>query len=149
MSRFKKILINLSSIFILFFQYLPTASYYFGIMSVPFFLYLKLVLRNPVANQDLQFFTFDYGIALLAIVFMVFCWIYLYRHQNDGLVMTGPYKYLRHPQYLVVMVTITLLSRTSYLYTSPIGFKEEVLFENKYWIFIIWGVEIAFYLFIG
>ena len=147
MNKIKKTAINISSIFVLFFQYLPTASYYFGIMSIPFFVYLGLFLKSPLANQDIKYWPLEYSITILAILFSVYCWIYLYRHRDEGLVSTGPYKYIRHPQYIAVIIAITVLSCTSYFKTSPLDPLERELYD-EYWIIIIWGVEIGFYLFL-
>lgn len=116
-------------------------------MSIPFFVYLGLFLKMPQNNQDITFFPFEYCITILAILFSVYCWIYLYRHRDEGLVSTGPYKYIRHPQYIAVIIAITVLSRCSYFNTAPLGPGGGELID-RYWIIIIWGAEIGFYLFL-
>ncbi len=129
------------------FQYLPTTAYYFGIMSIPFISYLFLFFIHPQII-DLKYFVCAYIITLLGLVFIIYCLIYLHKNKRNGLIITGPYKYVRHPQYSVIIIVITVLTLTSYLYTAPIPFIDNVP-NPKLLVWIVWGIEIILYFFLS
>ena len=67
---------------------------------------------------------------------------------GQRLVSDGVYKYIRHPQYIAVIITITLLSVSSYFNPGPLNPAGGEL-HDRYWIIIIWAIEIGFYLFLS
>ncbi|MHA1720572.1 MAG: methyltransferase family protein [Promethearchaeota archaeon] len=147
MKKLKNFLLNFSGYFAIIFQYVPTAAYYFGIMSIPFISYLFLFFSHPQI-RDLKYFVYEYVVTLLGLVFIIYCLIYLHKNKRTGLIMTGPYKYMRHPQYSVIIIVITVLTLTSYLYTDPIPFIDNVS-NPKLLVWIVWGIEIIIYLFLS
>lgn len=147
LKKLKNFLLNFLGYFAIIFQYLPTAAYYYGIMSIPFISYLFLFFRYPQII-DLKHFVCAYIITLLGLVLIIYCLIYLQKNKQNGLIMTGPYKYVRHPQYSVIILVITLLTLTSYLDTSPIPFIDNVS-NPKLLVWIVWGIEIIIYFFLS
>jgi len=60
-STIKNSIITISSLLIPVFQYIPCASIWFGIMSIPLITYFSYFLSNPqIAMQDFDFFL-SYG----------------------------------------------------------------------------------------
>jgi len=117
--KIKKIALTISAFLIPIFQYVPCASIWRGIMSIPLITYLIFFISQPdMIICDFQiFFTGSFPV-IGGLILFLYSFIYLYRH-NNGIIETGPYKYLRHPQYLGIIVMTLVLTLLS-LNTSPI-----------------------------
>jgi len=85
------------------------------------------------------------------IVFGLILYIYslIYQLSHRGQLNTrGPYKYIRHPQYLAFII-MTLGMTIVAFQTSPI-FEISVPYENRFTIlFFIWIVEVIAYILLG
>lgn len=117
--KIKKIALTISAFLIPIFQYVPCASIWRGIMSIPLITYLIFFISQPdMIICDFQiFFTGSFPV-IGGLILFLYSLIYLYR-RNNCIIETGPYKYVRHPQYLGIIVMtfgLTLLS----LGTSPV-----------------------------
>lgn len=130
------------------FQYIPNAYIWKGIMSIPLISYLIAFLSYPnIAILDFGFFFF-YGapwsyLAIFGGIF--FLYSFFYQHFNrKKLITKGPYKYLRHPQYLGVII-MTLGLTLICLNTTPIYPFEQDLHHDKSWILFIWIAEALIY----
>ncbi|MFX1321387.1 MAG: methyltransferase family protein [Promethearchaeota archaeon] len=148
-STIKNSLITISSLLIPVFQYIPCASIWFGIMSIPLITYLGYFLSNPeIAMQDFDFFL-SYGfpwsvMALFGALFFIYSIIYQLFHRKE-LIRKGPYKYVRHPQYLGIIIMTLGLTMIS-LNTSPIfPFDNEFSYGNSLLVFI-WFMEVIAYI---
>ncbi len=106
LDKIKAIALNFIAVMIPFFQFVPCASIWFGIMSLPLISYFLVFLRFPnIALYDINFF-FGYPgtyIALLGGVIFLYSLFYQLTHRK-GLIQKGPYKYVRHPQYLGIII---------------------------------------------
>jgi len=145
-SKFKEILIRASSVLLPLFQYIPTASIYHGIMSIPLIFYIiSMLTYNPkILFYDFLFFFPENVLALLGFFLFLYSLIYLYRKRN-GLVKTGPYKYVRHPQYLgIIMMTfgLTLVSLQTY---PVIPYLLTPLYIGHLAVLLVWTVEVFAY----
>ncbi|MFX0042953.1 MAG: methyltransferase family protein [Candidatus Hodarchaeota archaeon] len=148
-STIKNYIITISSLLIPVFQYIPCASIWFGIMSIPLITYLGYFLGNPeIAMQDFDFFL-SYGfpwsvMALFGASFFIYSIIYQLIHRKE-LIRKGPYKYVRHPQYLGIIIMTLGLTMIS-LNTSPIfPFDNEFSYGNSLLVFI-WFMEVIAYI---
>jgi protein-S-isoprenylcysteine O-methyltransferase Ste14 len=148
-STIKNSVITISSLLIPIFQYIPCASIWFGIMSIPLITYFGYFLSNPqIAMQDFDFFL-SYGfpwsvMALFGAIFFIYSIIYQLIHRKE-LIRKGPYKYVRHPQYLGIIIMTLGLTMIS-LNTSPIfPFDNEVSYGNSLLVFI-WFIEVIAYI---
>ncbi|MFX0032924.1 MAG: methyltransferase family protein [Candidatus Hodarchaeota archaeon] len=136
---------SLSSIFIPIFQYVPVTAVWFGIMSVPVIAYIFLVFRDPsILIYDIQFLLRTPGtyIALFGFTIFIYSFIFQLTHRKQ-LINKGPYKIIRHPQYVAFIIMtfgMTLVAfETTPMLNSP--------FLDAYsMILIIWILEVLAYI---
>ncbi|MBD3198112.1 MAG: DUF1295 domain-containing protein [Candidatus Lokiarchaeota archaeon] len=146
--KFSNFAVSISSILLPIFQYIPTASIWFGIMSVPFFSYLLIFFSNPnIIGYDISFF-FSYGYPWsIIIIFGVFFFIFSFTYQvihRKALIQKGPYRFVRHPQYLsfiLITLSLTMIS----LRTAPVH-PFGVISINYDVIVLIWMVQTLVYI---
>lgn len=148
-SSIREFFITIGWLLIPIFQYIPCASIWFGIMSLPLIGYLSIFLTNPtIVLYDLEFF-WGYGypwsfFALVSGILFVYSLGYqLVNHKK--LILKGPYKYSRHPQYLAIILMTFSLTMIS-LNTSPINpFGSSIPYRKDYLVFI-WILEVFAYI---
>jgi len=141
---------RISSIVIPIFQYVPCLSVWKGIMSVPLITYLILFFQNPkILSTDFFYLFQTPGIyfIIFGFLFFVYSLIFQLTHRKQ-LIRTGPYKYMRHPQYLA-FILMTLGMTIVAFQTTPI-FEFPVSYENGFSIlFFIWICEVFAYILLG
>lgn len=145
--RIKSLSHNLSSIIIPLLQYVPTASIWRGIMSIPLIIYLIFFFQNPtIFKSDFWVFNGYIGtfIALLGLTLYFYCLIYQITHRKR-LIQTGPYHIIRHPQYLSLIILISGLTLVSFQ-TSPITIFNPYDRSSYLVVFIIWILEVLAYI---
>ena len=147
LDKIKAIALSFIAIMIPFFQFVPCASIWFGIMSLPLISYFINFLSYPdILLFDFKFF-FGYPgtyIALLGGFIFIFSLIYQLIHRK-GLIQKGPYKYVRHPQYLGIIILTFGLTMIC-LNTSPVFPLIHELNNELTWVVSIWIVEALAYL---
>jgi protein-S-isoprenylcysteine O-methyltransferase Ste14 len=148
-SSIKEVFITIGWLMIPIFQYVPCVSIWFGIMSLPLIGYLFFFISTPtIAGSDFEYF-FGYGfpwsiIAIISGIFFLFCLGFQLINRKK-LIIKGPYKYSRHPQYLAIIIMTFSLSMIS-LNTSPINpFSSNIEF-SRILIFFIWFIETFAYI---
>jgi len=137
---------SISSILIPIFQYVPCTAIWFGIMSVPLITYLGFFFQNPrILSTDISFLFSNYEIyiTLLGVIFYLISLIYQLAHRKQ-LVRTGPYKFVRHPQYLALII-MTFGTTLIVFQTSPV-FNFEIRIDGYTFIFLIWIGEVLAYI---
>jgi len=148
LNKFKEGILKVIGYLVPVFQYIPNASLWYGIMSIPLISYLIAFLSYPdIAMMDFVFF-FSYGapwsyLAIFGGIFFLYSFFYQLINRKK-LITEGPYKYLRHPQYLG-MIIMTLGLTLICLNTSPIYPFDQDLYYNKSWILFIWIAEALIY----
>lgn len=146
----QSIFFNIGSIFIPLFQYVPCASIWYGIMSIPLISYLIIFFQQPsILQYDLQFFIGFEGtiIAYLGLGLYLVCLIFHVTHRKQ-LMTTGPYKIVRHPQYLAFII-MTLGLTLICFQTSPIIDLVIPNLNGDLFIFFIWLMEVLAYIVLG
>lgn len=149
-SRIISIFTSISSYLIPIYQYVPCTAIWFGIMSVPFITYLGFFFQNPnILAYDFNFLSKAHGFyfVIFGLILYIYSLIYQIAHRKQ-LIRTGPYKYLRHPQY-TAMIIITLGLTLVAFETSPV-FNFNLGNLNGYTIiFYIWIGEVLAYIILG
>ncbi len=149
-SRIISIFTSISSYLIPIFQYVPCTAIWFGIMSVPFISYLGFFFQNPnILVYDFNFLSKAHGFyfVIFGLILYTYSLIYQLTHRKQ-LIRTGPYKYLRHPQYIAFII-ITLGLTLVAFETSPV-FNFNLSNLNGYTIiFYMWIGEVIAYINLG
>ena len=147
LDKIKAIALNFIAVMIPFFQFVPCASIWFGIMSLPLISYFINFLSYPgIILFDIKFF-FGYPgtyVALLGGFIFLYSLIYQLTHRK-GLIQKGPYKYVRHPQYLGIIIMTFGLTMIC-LNTSPVFPFIHELSNELTWVVSIWIIEALAYL---
>jgi len=146
----QSIIFSTTSIFIPILQYVPCASIWYGIMSIPLISYLIIFFQYPgMLQQDLRFFLGYEGtiIAYLGLGLYLACLIFHLSHRKQ-LMTTGPYKIVRHPQYLAFIIMTLGLTLISFQTSPVIGFDLANL-DPFLFIFYIWLGEVLAYIVLG
>lgn len=99
-------------------QHVKTSGYVFGKAGIP--LTIKVLLWIGIGVFAL--------LGIWSILALGLRRSFLFRKYDDGLVEKGPYKYVRHPQFLSAM-GITLLG--SLLYGSDVVFVDQVVYSQS------------------
>lgn len=135
---------------ILLVQQIPGIWIWVPLMAAPLFLILGVLISNlPASITEIyqQFFILEeilIGKILIIISLMIITYsiIYLGINKRKGLVTTGPYRFLRHPQYLgFLFLTIGFTAWSYFLITHTFGMSwisaEEII--------ILWYLELFAY----
>jgi protein-S-isoprenylcysteine O-methyltransferase Ste14 len=103
-------------------------GFYMGLMTVPFLVYLITVIiglpttQEPVAYLLLGGSPLDNGLLSLSLAFLLYSVVFLWHKKSKGLVTTGPYRVVRHPQYLgLIVFTAVLTSRSVWILQNTFG----------------------------
>ena len=146
----QSIFFNITSIFIPILQYVPCSSIWFGIMSIPLISYLIFFFQYPGMLQHDFLFFFGYQGTILAFFGLglyIFCLIFHLMHRKQ-LMTTGPYKIVRHPQYLAFII-MTLGLTLICFQTFPIIELDLPDLDPYLFIFYIWLGEVLAYIVLG
>ena len=141
---------RISSILIPIFQYVPTLSIWRGVMSVPLITYILFLFQNPkMLPNDYYFLYQNHGIYFIIIGFWLFIFSLIFQltHRKQ-LIRTGPYKFMRHPQYLAFILmtfgmTLIVFQTTPVVDFNPFNLKGYTV------IFYTWICEVLAYIILG
>ena len=103
------------------YQYVPATAIWFGIMSVPILSYITYYFQNPrILKYDLQFSlkTPGFYFTIFGLILFLYSLVYQLTYRKQ-LIQKGPYKYVRHPQY-VAFIIMTFGMTSIAFQTSPI-----------------------------
>ncbi|MFX1279732.1 MAG: methyltransferase family protein [Promethearchaeota archaeon] len=141
---------RISSLLIPLYQYVPATAIWFGIMSVPILSYITYFLQNPrILKYDIKFCLEAPGFyfSILGFILFIYSLGYQLTHRKQ-LIQTGPYKYVRHPQYLAFIIMTFGMTSISFQTNPIINF--ELGFMGEYNIlFSIWIAEVIAYIILG
>ncbi|MHA2319468.1 MAG: methyltransferase family protein [Candidatus Hodarchaeales archaeon] len=113
--RIKSILIGISGYLILLLQQLPGIWIWVPLMAAPVFLLLGTLFVNVPARitdifQDLfsiNEVVFGKFVIIMGLTLTIYSIIFLGIKKRQGLVKSGPYRFIRHPQYTgFILLTI-------------------------------------------
>ena len=149
-NKFVSISTSISSFLIPIFQYVPCTAIWFGIMSVPVITYIALFFQNPgILLYDLRFLFRIPGtyIALVGFTFYIYALVFQISHRKQ-LIRKGPYRFVRHPQYLAFIVMTFGMTLVAFQ-TSPIVDFNPFNISSYSIILFIWIVEVLAYVILG
>ena len=110
-------------------QSLPPFGVWTGLMTLPFVSYLITMFANlpvnlPRALSDffVPFLIPEKVLVIIGILFFVYSVVYLVTKRKEGLVTSGPYRLVRHPQYLgMILSTLGLTSWSVWVLNNTFG----------------------------
>jgi hypothetical protein len=130
--RFKERFLNIAGWLMLFFQSVPALFIWGGLMTLPFLVYVIMMFFS-LGNVEVPLITdrggfyfiealdvFFFGgnripevvVSITGLFILIYSVVFLRLRKPEGLVSGGPYRFVRHPQYLgVVVFTANLTSR--------------------------------------
>jgi len=117
-------------------QSLPVTGAWTGLMTLPFASYLIIVFANLPVNLPRAFCDFygwviapilipEKALVIIGLLILVCSMAYLRIKKKEGLVTSGPYRLIRHPQYLGMILSTLGFTSWSVWYlnnTFGIGF---------------------------
>lgn len=152
--KIREILIRISGYLIPLVQQIPTLGIYTGLMTLPLLAVLAILFTQfplNIVGMIIEFITMSFMsitvlianlITFIGLSLTIYSVIYLFRHKKDGLVTTGPYRFIRHPQYtgfLLITLGLTVFSYWWLSNTFGIGWL------SKEATVTLWFVQLGIY----
>ena len=141
---------RISSLVIPIFQYVPCLSIWRGIMSVPLITYLTFFFQNPkILSADYFFLFQNHGVYFIIFGFLLFVYSLIFQltHRKQ-LIRSGPYKYMRHPQY-IAFILMTFGMTLIVFQTTPVVEYNPFYLNGHTIILYTWVIEVLAYIILG
>jgi protein-S-isoprenylcysteine O-methyltransferase Ste14 len=121
-----------------------------GLMTLPFAGYLIMIFANLPVNLPRALFDFfvpflilEKVVIIIGFLILVYSTAYLITKRKGGLVTSGPYRLVRHPQYLgMTLFTLGLTSWSVWILNNTFG----VGFLSPSQTIFVWFVELFTYI---
>ena len=152
LGRMRSWFLRFAGYFVPFVQSLPALGGWVGLMTLPFATYLIMFFTNlPVSLVDVVSAFFspfpilipERAFIIIGLLILVYSIAYLRIKKKEGLVTSGPYRLIRHPQYLgMILATLGLTSWSIWILNNTFG----VGFLNPSQTAGVWFIELLAYI---
>ncbi len=148
--RIKSFLISISGYLILLLQQLPGIWVWVPLMAAPIFLLLGILSVNiPARITDIFQTLFSINevvlgklVILLGLALTIYSIIFLGINKRRGLVTSGPYRFIRHPQYTgFILLTIGFTGWSYYYIKNTFG----ISWISAEQTIALWYIEMILY----
>lgn len=151
LSRMRSWILGFAGYFVPLVQSLPALGVWTSLMTLPFATYLILFFANLPASliSILEFFfwpmpflVLERTFIIIGLLILVYSIAYLRIKKKDGLVTSGPYRLIRHPQYLgIILATLGLTSWSVWILNNTYGMG----FLSPSQTIVVWFIELLAY----
>ena len=138
-------------------QQIPPLGIYTGLMTLPVLSNIILLFTDRniqgLKNQIWPHFQQEWAllgisVCVVGILLAIYSIIYLGLQKKKGLVSTGPYRYIRHPQYTgFLLLTIGLSGYSYWILTNTFGMGWRLAsLSAKQTVIVIWYMQLGAYI---
>ena len=155
LGRMRSWFLRFAGYFVPFVQSLPALGGWVGLMTLPFATYLIMFFMNlPVSLVDVLSAFFapfpilipERAFIIIGLFLLVYSVAYLRIKRKVGLVTSGPYRLIKHPQYLgMILTTLGLTSWSVWILNNTFG----VGFLSPSQTICVWFIELLAYIFLA
>jgi len=149
-SLLRRLFLRVAGYLVPLFQSLPPLGVWTGLMTVPLIGYLVMLFSSlpeslSIALEDLftdSAFLFDKVWIVTGLLIFCYSSAYLKIKGSGGLIASGPYRLVRHPQYLgIILFTLGLTTRSYWILTNTFG----IGFLTPQQTIAAWFIELLVY----
>ncbi|UCH02212.1 MAG: isoprenylcysteine carboxylmethyltransferase family protein [Candidatus Bathyarchaeota archaeon] len=131
-------------------QSLPSLGVWTGLMTLPLASYLVIMFTNlplSLLNASSTFFTpfniLEKALIVTGLAVLVYSMAYLRLKKKGQLVTSGPYRLVRHPQYLgLILITLGFTSWSVWILNNTFG----IGFLSSSQTITVWFIELLAYI---
>ena len=155
LGRMRSLFLKVAGYFVPLVQSLPALGGWVGLMTLPFATYLIMFFTNlPLSLVDVLSAFFapfpilipERAFIIIGLLILVYSVAYLRIKRKGGLVTSGPYGLVRHPQYLgMILSTLGLTSWSVWILNNTFG----IGFLSPSQTIGVWFIELLAYIFLA